>query len=110
MPPPMKSACRSETGCLRRDTAEECRQHVQPPVPGVVLSLTIPLGATYRLEGIEIVDECVRVLQALEGVIDDPLLRTRISEVFRHDQFERAMAYQSTEAPRRCCRLEQSTG
>ncbi|SFT82361.1 alcohol dehydrogenase catalytic domain-containing protein [Paraburkholderia aspalathi] len=37
----------------------------------------------------------VAALQTLEGVIDDPMFKTRIGKEFRYDQIELAMAYES---------------
>lgn len=60
-------------------------------------NLTLRRFSNFESATVKNRDNLVRALQTLEGVIGDPLFRTRLGEVFRHDQIERAMAYQSTE-------------
>ncbi|WP_322015685.1 quinone oxidoreductase family protein [Paraburkholderia sp. J12] len=57
--------------------------------------LTMKRFSNYASKTVVDKDRLVRALQALEGVIDDPMFTTRIGQEFRFDQIGQAMAYES---------------
>lgn len=60
-------------------------------------NLTIRRFSNFESPTVKKRENLVRALEALEDAIDDPLFRTRIGNIFRPDQIEQAMAYESAE-------------
>jgi NADPH:quinone reductase len=58
-------------------------------------NLTMRRFSNFESRTVKERERLVAALKALEGVIDDPMFRTRIGDTFRYDQIESAMAYES---------------
>ncbi|AMH44000.1 MULTISPECIES: zinc-binding dehydrogenase [Burkholderiaceae] len=59
-------------------------------------NLTLRRFSNFESRTVKDHDKLVSALKALEGVIDDPMYRTRIGKAFPLDQIEMAMAYESS--------------
>ncbi|KGB91835.1 alcohol dehydrogenase catalytic domain-containing protein [Burkholderia cepacia] len=69
-------------------------------IPSVLFmskNLTMKRFSNFDSRTVKEPDNLVRALGNLEQVIDDPLFRTKIGDMFRLDQIEEAMRYESAE-------------
>lgn len=60
-------------------------------------NLTIRRFSNFESRTVKEPERLVAALAALEAIIDDPMLTTRIGQEFGYDQIEQAMAYESRE-------------
>lgn len=59
-------------------------------------NLTIKRFSNFESRTVKENAKLIRALDALEGLIDDPMLTTRLGDTFRYDQIESAMAYEAS--------------
>ncbi|MEW6339282.1 MAG: Zn-dependent oxidoreductase [Pseudomonadota bacterium] len=63
----------------------------------MMTNLTMRRFSNFESRTVKEQEKLVAALKALEGVIDDPMFRTRAGMEFGYDQIEQAMAYESRE-------------
>ncbi|NWD72008.1 zinc-binding dehydrogenase [Pseudomonas gingeri] len=68
-----------------------------PSVLFMMKNLTLKRFSNFESRTVKDPDRLVSALKTLEGVIHDPMFRTRMGKEFRLDQVELAMAYESLE-------------